>query len=244
MSSAIYILLKEQISNDDISIAEARLREFADQFEMLYGNHNVTMNLHLIRHIANSVRHLGPLWSQSTFSFETNNGFLVKSNHAKTDFLQSVAWKYVMKCSLQGEWNKSTKIVLGVKKNARIESTDIEELVKMGLNTNILTVHPFVLLENMKFTSLQSKEVSTVDYFVKFKSEEIGAVKCYIVENQITFLFAEMYSVVGSEDHLLEIHPTHTNKLFKIEDIACKLLFLKIAKTEIVTSIPNRYEKT
>lgn len=244
LSSAIYILLKEQISNDDISIAEARLREFADQFEMLYGNHNVTMNLHLIRHIANSVRHLGPLWSQSTFSFETNNGFLVKSNHAKTDFLQSVAWKYVMKCSLQGERNKSTKIAVGAKKNARIESTDTEELKKMGLNTNILTVHPFVSLENIKFTSLQSKEVSTVDYFVKFKSEEIGAVKYYIVENQITFVLAEMYSVVGSDDHLLEIHPTHTNKLFKIEDIACKLLFLKIAKTEIVTSIPNRYEKT
>lgn len=40
-SSSIYILLQEQISHHDISIAEKRLNDFADKFEELYGKFNI-----------------------------------------------------------------------------------------------------------------------------------------------------------------------------------------------------------
>lgn len=75
------------------------------------------MNLHLVRNIANSVRQLGPLWAQSTFAFETNNGLLVKCNNVKADFLQSVASKYVMKSSLQEKRYKLAEIIVGGKKD-------------------------------------------------------------------------------------------------------------------------------
>lgn len=91
LSSAIYILLKEKITNDEINEAEKKLHEFVKSFEIFYGQHNVTMNLHLLQHISESVRHCGPLWSNSAFSFESNNGELIRSNNAKLNILHSMA---------------------------------------------------------------------------------------------------------------------------------------------------------
>lgn len=172
LSSAIYILLKEQISKDDLAIAETRLIKFVDQFEDLYGKHNVTMNLHLIRHIINSVRHLGPLWSQSTFSFETENGVLVNFNHAKRDL-------YIMKKSLAGERIEPEKLTLGPKKNAHIFHADSEELKKFGVDPNFSTFHFDISLGTMKIKSIHSQKVSTIDYFIKLNSGDIGSVNFF-----------------------------------------------------------------
>lgn len=87
------MLLQEKVSKEDICTADKRLNEFADKFEILYGKHNVTMNLHLSRHAAKRVDHLGPLWAQSAFVFETKNGDINRLNNAKafyTIFLGSI----------------------------------------------------------------------------------------------------------------------------------------------------------
>lgn len=100
LSASIYMLLEQEISPENISLAESKLICFCDGFEKLYGQSQITMNLHLLRHIANSVRHLGPLWSQSTFGFETNNGILVHSRQAKNKYLHQLSWKYAMQIGL------------------------------------------------------------------------------------------------------------------------------------------------
>lgn len=83
LSSSVYMLLRSRITPENLLLAETRLYQFADEYEVLYGQENVTMNLHLCRHVAESVRNLGPLWAQSAFGFETNNGVLVRTNKAK-----------------------------------------------------------------------------------------------------------------------------------------------------------------
>lgn len=103
------------------------LHKFADKFEEYYGRHNVTMNLHLIRHIANSVLQLGPLWAQPKFTFETNNGVLAKPNHAKKDFLQSLSWKYVMKSKLERKAKEIAKLIIGKKIFTRIDTSESKE---------------------------------------------------------------------------------------------------------------------
>lgn len=79
LSAGIYILLQSKIDTEQISVAERMLIQFADEFETLYGIDSVTMNIHLLRHMSTAVRNLGPLWAQSAFGFEANNGVLVKS---------------------------------------------------------------------------------------------------------------------------------------------------------------------
>lgn len=55
------------------------------------------MNLHLLRHIPNAVRNSGPLWAQSLFGFECNNGVLAKSVNGNHRILEEMANKYILK---------------------------------------------------------------------------------------------------------------------------------------------------
>lgn len=74
---AMHTLLQEVISLKQIDIAEKALRKFVFDFERLYGAINASYNVHLLMHLAASVRSWGPLWATSTFPFESFNGTLL-----------------------------------------------------------------------------------------------------------------------------------------------------------------------
>lgn len=71
---------KEKVSFQCVEEAHLKLNEFADSFENLYGKNNVTINIHLVRHLADVVKNLGPLWAHSAYGFEANNGIVVDGN--------------------------------------------------------------------------------------------------------------------------------------------------------------------
>jgi hypothetical protein len=47
----------------------------------LYGHRHQTANIHSLVHLVDSVRQLGPLWTNLCFNFEDKNGFLLKTVH-------------------------------------------------------------------------------------------------------------------------------------------------------------------
>lgn len=247
LSSAIFTLLQEKISQEDILTAEERLNVFADKFEDCYGKHNVTMNLHLLRHIANGVRHLGPLWAQSTFSFETNNGVLVKSNQATNDFLHCLAWRYTVKKSLDEKIEENDReTYVGGRSTIRINSEEISELNEIGCNidSNILVIYRFINFGKTRITSLKSKEKTTADFFVQLRCGEIGIVEYYFAVEDSAYACISIYEIIDSIDHLKVVRPTDTRKIFSVDKIKCKLMYLKIEQHEIICKIPNRFEKT
>lgn len=225
-SSAIYSLLKEKMSLEDVSIAERQLNLFADKFEYLYGKEHVTMNLHLLRHMGNSVRQLGPLWTQSAFTFEMNNGIIVKANHATKSFLHNLCWKYAIKSSLQKdcEGKIDCNILVGGKVNITLSLEECSEFNEQGVQVenNIITAYTFVLFHNTKITSLKSKTISTADFFVELCTAEIGSVNYFIVKNNEAYAFISMYNVKETFDHFLEIEPIGKNKLFNVREISKK----------------------
>lgn len=246
LSSSIYILLQQSISLENIVLAERRLNEFADQFEQFYGREKVTMNLHLLRHMCNSVRHLGPLWAQSTFGFETNNGVLVRSKKAKRHFLQQIAWKYSMKPTVkQFEKSKTDDpvVLLGAKSVLSVIDVSIVNGLGFDLQSNEATFS-HITVRNVKYTSKKSKVVTTIDYFVQLSNLEIAAIQFYFVSNRHVYALAEIYIIIDSIDHLMQLQSTNIKKIVRIEEIAQKLIYMDIAKREIVTSIPNKFEKT
>lgn len=119
LSASIYLLLQENLTQTDISLAESNLIKFANQFEVLYGKKNIVMCVHLVRHMGIAVRHLGPLWAQSTFAFETNNGKLVHSNQSKNHYLHQIAWKYLMKNELIPPTKNPDEILIMEKSNGK-----------------------------------------------------------------------------------------------------------------------------
>ena len=79
ISYAVYTLLNDNISGEDILLAEIALYKFAALVATLYGNEHISYNVHLLVHLAKSVKLWGPLWANSAFLFENANGKLLRS---------------------------------------------------------------------------------------------------------------------------------------------------------------------
>lgn len=78
---AIYICLKDAISMEEVKKAESMLFSFCKNFSALYKERFLTLNVHQLLHLADDIRELGPLHTQSCFSFEDKNGFILELIH-------------------------------------------------------------------------------------------------------------------------------------------------------------------
>ena len=81
LNEAIFILLRDSISTEELEHSERLLIHFCIMFAPLYGDRYQTSNIHSLLHLADNVRELGPLWTHSCFHFEDKNGFLLKLVH-------------------------------------------------------------------------------------------------------------------------------------------------------------------
>ena len=77
LSQAIYFLLKKEIYADEINVAELCLCKFVMKVQTLYGVEHSSYNVHLLIHLAESVREWGSLWANSAFIYEDSNGKLL-----------------------------------------------------------------------------------------------------------------------------------------------------------------------
>lgn len=73
LSSAIYLLLQEEIIVEVINSADEMLMEFLVRFQMLFGETAMTFNVQLLTHLAKAVTYWGPLWAHLAFPFENAN---------------------------------------------------------------------------------------------------------------------------------------------------------------------------
>lgn len=62
LSAATYILLQSELNENEINQAGEMFTTFADRFEEMYGKETVTMNVHILRHYAETVKNCGPIW--------------------------------------------------------------------------------------------------------------------------------------------------------------------------------------
>lgn len=73
---AITILTSDSIKPDDLKEADRCLKQYVTDFESLYGLENMTLNVHMLLHLARTAEMFGPLWTTSCFPFENLNGIL------------------------------------------------------------------------------------------------------------------------------------------------------------------------
>ncbi|XP_028408833.1 uncharacterized protein LOC114531425 [Dendronephthya gigantea] len=78
---ALYILLKDSISDAELNEAERLIYNFCKSFSLLYAERFYTLNVHQLLHLADDVKELGPLYTHSCFTFEDKNGFILKLIH-------------------------------------------------------------------------------------------------------------------------------------------------------------------
>lgn len=95
--SAMYILLGEEIDERGIRRAEGLLRSFVRKTASLYGLRHMSSNVHVLLHLPDTVRRLGPLWACSAFPFERYMMTIKrKLFHGTTYIPQQVASNFMM----------------------------------------------------------------------------------------------------------------------------------------------------
>lgn len=242
LSSACYLLLKESISKEEVDLAEKRLIQFSNDFERLYSPSNVTLNIHLLKHIGTAVRNLGPLWAQSAFGMEANNGIINKTT-AKKYPVHSIAWKYCARRANKCDKKETAKYRVGAKGTIKLSRDELEALASFGVEPK-QTIYKFVMVSGNKFTSIKSKEIASIDYFVELKHGEIGQVRFYFIKDLTIYGLLETYIIIQKVDQFCIVTPACLRTVFKVSEIDKKLIYMKFGGTEVVTSLPNKYEKS
>ncbi|XP_026466750.1 uncharacterized protein LOC113370294 [Ctenocephalides felis] len=91
---AIKILCSNTLLIDLLDYAEQLLHYFVESFKVLYGDHNVSHNIHNILHLANDARSFGTLDSFSAFKFENYMQVLKKYIRKSEKPLQQIYKRY------------------------------------------------------------------------------------------------------------------------------------------------------
>lgn len=254
LSAASYMLLQTSVPSEDVCQAEVMLTKFVKQHQHLFGKENMVMNVHLLKHLANSVRKLGPLWSHSAFPFERNNGNLLKMVNGTTDVLLQVSSKYCLKQSLVKRTKKSTeksvvvnsKTLLGkgeiiVEKSLHVLNT--ETLKEFDLSNKDLCVYKRVKLGKVTYTSLlYTKPKKSIDYFVGLKNDFIGMVKFYIELDGQIYAVIDAFDTVDLIHHISKVQLTNQKIMTPIDDIQMKYIYMKVGLHQYITTPPNSYE--
>lgn len=89
---AIYILLREGISSQDLRRADQLLQTFVRNVQVLYGERFMSLNVHNLTHMVQFVKSWGPLWAWSCFAFESFNGEIKKSVHGTGNVCKQIFW--------------------------------------------------------------------------------------------------------------------------------------------------------
>ncbi|XP_031776872.1 uncharacterized protein LOC107981308 isoform X1 [Nasonia vitripennis] len=76
---SLNILLQSSIHIRELDRADQMLHEFVAKSQEYFGIKSMTFNVHQLLHISKTVLNWGPLWCQSTFSFESANQNLFKA---------------------------------------------------------------------------------------------------------------------------------------------------------------------
>ncbi|KAJ1530204.1 hypothetical protein ONE63_005131 [Megalurothrips usitatus] len=92
--SAIYILLQDKITIDELKQAALYLRTYVIDFQRLYGEVHMNFNVHLLLHIRRCTKMFGPIFTFLAFCFESGNGNLVKLVKGTRFGVSQIARKY------------------------------------------------------------------------------------------------------------------------------------------------------
>ena len=98
---SLHILLKAELTRQEIDAAEKMLEDFYGLIPELYNESCCTHNMHLMSHLCKYVRLWGPLWTHSLFGFESKNGQLKRLFHGKDIIFKQIMYNIDIDMTLQ-----------------------------------------------------------------------------------------------------------------------------------------------
>ena len=96
----MHLLLITEVSRSDIENADKIFKKFMAGVQDIYGAKAMTLNIHQLLHIVQSVIDFGLLWSHSCFGPESNNGKIVKKIKSAKGVINQICRSIMMSQSL------------------------------------------------------------------------------------------------------------------------------------------------
>ena len=93
---AVFLLTKSSIQRCEINKSNARLSKFVRDFQQLYGDVNMTYNIHQLSHLIQTVIDWGPLSGYSTYVFEGFDLVLLKFFHGTQAVPSQIANSFLL----------------------------------------------------------------------------------------------------------------------------------------------------
>lgn len=209
----------------------------------------MTMNVHLVTHVVFCVKNLGPLWTQSMYSFESNNATFSRYVKGCKDVLVELSAKYMVHKSISREKHSisPTSIELRNKKKINLTASEANALiaanVKSLIKNNLFEIHCVCVKEKERFTSVNySSAQKTNDYVVQLKNMAIGKVKFYFEDEGVLFLLLENYEYVDTIIHIHEIESRKTESVYDVQEIEKKFIHVNFSQKQYITDRPNQFE--
>lgn len=252
LSSAIYALLQEEISEEMLCIADVKLKQFVVKYQEFFGKISVVMNVHLLTHLVDCVRKLGPLWSHSCFTFEGMNGQLIKLVQGTNDVLFQMTTKYCLKrqhFDYSIENNKNNDPVLLGKSELISISDNMDELTafkrsQFNLTHNSIDIFRRLRIGNDIYTSKKyTRAKASNDSFVGLSNGTFGMAKYYFSVNNKAFIMLEVFAEVNRFDQYREVYSNGETSVVDARIIDEKFIHIKVNNRQYIVSLPNRYEK-
>lgn len=224
------------------SLEEAKLNllSFAENFENLYGEFNMVYNVHMITHLPDCVKYLGPLWAYSNYCFEDHVGHLVSLHKGTTDIAVQICEKYLFEKNLfehfkyspiaedfyqtidgKQKFKVSKKVagsrVIGNAKKCSELSDDERTLIINTLNlTNDTQIDEYrkVLLNGKDFYEnsqpLSNKKRTNDSFLLNTRSKKFAEIKSIFVIHENLFFLV---------NEKFDIDSNHVNKCSFIIDL-------------------------
>lgn len=244
LAGSIFKLLSTKISNEDLVDSENDLILFVKQYQEYYGKENMTMNVHLISHIVCCVKNLGPLWSQSMFSFESNNATISRYVKGCNDTLAEISTRYMLHKSLKKESHPihGTSNKLSFAKKIKLSVAFTVENIPVDISTPF-QIYCAYKRNNERFTSEHySIAKKTIDYVVELKNDIVGKIKFFFEFESRVYIRLEQYERVGQILHLYEIKSKEIESVHPVEHILKKFIYVHFLHNHYITNRPNAYE--
>lgn len=188
LSAATYILLQKEIKKYEVRVASELFIEFAKEYEEIYGQGAVTMNLHLLNHYHRMIFQCGPLWSYNMFGFENNIGNLKKLVCGTRDVLNQIATKYVISLNEQTTDNYKHAVqkhpLYLYQQSTIILKKEYEYLFgNSECNEMSLQIWKRIRKNGIVYSSTSAVATKAIDYFVKMADNQLEKFNFSLVIN-------------------------------------------------------------
>lgn len=150
LTSVLHIFLKKSISPEELNAAHIVALRYVFLFQQYFGREQMVINVHLLMHMKNSIKYLGPSWTNMAFGFEGANKRMLEMKKGTSSVAQEMVSKYLSFRALPLLCDKFA--------SSRETLKFCEKLSGRPLLKSVLRVENIVLVGKGKRTTLSDEE--------------------------------------------------------------------------------------